>query len=1059
MARFMCETHRRAWNSVAASATVLACVLFPFLGGGARAADTASPEPLFYLPFDGTAKAQKASGKAEPLKEVNPTYGEGVNGQALLAGPETLIEYATAGNLNQSEGTITLWFKPNWNGNEYASDSDKKNWHCLFAEPRPPKRLGSGALWFWLWGPMLRGDVSDEKDSYNCFAAPLRKGEWHHFAFVWEGERGARLYMDGKGGNAEQRDGGSMLGIAQGKKTIPAALESFFVGCHGEREQADGFIDEFKIFGAPLSTEQILAEVAKVRPVRLECSREYFKTDEKLSLQCVLTNISSASLDGEWSWKLVGPAGAVVAEKSGIAISLKAGGAESLTCDVPGLKEGGYDLLVTAPVKTMEPLSCGIWVLRKNPMIQHDGKLDLKLIETIDFTKEITPERFVAAGEHRMGTLDGQAYLEAGAKGNDRFAVRVELPRPSAPYLLEWSYPDDKKRTMEVIVQNAAAAGEGYDLQTGVFCGDEYPSTGKMLTHRCVYWAREKDIAVIFMTARKDAPAAVSQVRIYEINGGLPDAAVKTVAPVDGWTRTMAVYFEDPAVGFDFGVSAGTMPGYEEMLDRLEAYMKWSGQNMLIYPAVWYQGAMYPSSTPPYMPRLHPRDYIRCILEKFEPEGLTFMPTINLHNIPLRGKYEISQATVDSGALHSSPVMILNTGKPNPGGWHGTPPNFNPLHPETQAAINLYVDEMLALYADSPAFKGIVFHLTKHATLWFGCLEAGYNDYNVDQFEKDTGEKVAVARDAPDRGKLYYEWLTANAREKWIDWRCRQLSAFYKKIADRISARRPDLRLGIFSYQPTVSELKDPRFGTPGYTEAVNKESGFDPNYYQDASNIIVSQTIYPADYRWSFDHYQKDNPRRESQRDRNASADSYAVLRTAKFPWVNMHDRYWEDPIGKEKPLKAEWLKEHPWRVSTLNPNHAHFMEQFVLPLRHGDILGFSKGGFLIGTTGFEEQVAEFSKAFRALPAMRFGDLPGSTDTVKCRTLTTSETTWFYAVNTAPTAAAISFVFDRQPGGVADAADGRSVNVDGTKLTVALKPYQLRSFKMGKGAAVVSVE
>jgi hypothetical protein len=1023
------------------------------------AADAAKPPALsFYLPFDGTAKAETAGGAAEPRQEKNLAYGSGISGQALLAGPELLLEYAGAGNLDQRQGTVMLWFKANWNSGDFANDSDKRNWHCLFGQLRPQPRLGSGALWFFLWGNLLRGDMSDEKDSYTCLGANIRKGEWHHLAFSW-GPQGPRVFLDGVPGSAHQKDSGSPL--SEARFDASAVFESFFVGCHNGLEQADGYIDEFKIFDAPLSPEQVQAEVAKVRPLRLRSGSEFLRANERATATFTLTNLSASPLAGTLGWKLVGPDGATVAEQADLALAIEANSTATFSCDIPGLKAGEYELRAIPAFKGMEPLIHRLWVLRQDPMIAPAGTLDLKLIETVDFTQELPAERFVSTGENRKGTCDGKPYLEAGPKQNDRFAVKVTLPRPFTPYLLEWDYPDDGKRTMEVIVQEALNSGNSYELQTGVFCGDEYPTSGTMLVHRCVYWAKEQDIAVIFMTARKDAPAAVAQLRIYEIAGGLPDAGVKPAAAVDGWTRTLAVYFEDPAVIYNFGVKSGLMPDFEDMLDRLMAYMKWSGQDMFVYPGVWYQGAMYPSADAPYpyMPRPHPHNYIRCILEKFAAEGLTFMPTINLHNIPLRGKHDLGPAAIASGTIHATPAMILDTGKPNPGGWHGTPPNFNPLHPATQEAIARYVEDMLDLYADSPAFKGIVFHLTTHTTLWFGGIEAGYNDYCIEQFERDTGITVPVPRDVPERGKLYYEWLTANAREPWIDWRCQQISVFYRRLADQISARRPDLRLGIFSYRPTVSELKDPRFGTPGYPETATRESGFDPKYYQDSANIIVAQTIYPADYRWSFGRYQKDNIRREMQRDRKALADTYAVLESACHPWVNMHDRYWEDPVGKDNPLKAEWLREHPWRVSTLNPNHIHFMEQFILPLRHGDVLGFSKGGFLIGTLGFEEQMAEFSKAFRALPAKRFGDLPGSPETVKCRSLTTPEETWFYAVNTSPAAATVSFVLDRQPAQVVELSDQRQIAVPETRFRVELKPYQLRSFKLGAGATVLSAE
>ena len=58
-------------------------------------------------------------------------------------------------------------------------------------------------------------------------------------------------------------------------------------------------------------------------------------------------------------------------------------------------------------------------------------------------------------GVIRTATLNGRAYYEAGPQKNDRFAVKVTLPEAGVPYLVEWDYPDDKLRTMEMVAQDA----------------------------------------------------------------------------------------------------------------------------------------------------------------------------------------------------------------------------------------------------------------------------------------------------------------------------------------------------------------------------------------------------------------------------------------------------------------------------------------------------------------------------------------------------------------------------------------------------------------------------
>lgn len=50
------------------------------------------------------------------------------------------------------------------------------------------------------------------------------------------------------------------------------------------------------------------------------------------------------------------------------------------------------------------------------------------------------------------------------------------------------------------------------------------------------------------------------------------------------------------------------------------------------------------------------------------------------------------------------------------------------------------------------------------------------------------------------------------------------------------------------------------------------------------------------------------------------------------------------------------------------------------------------------------ESQLAAFARSFRALPARRFQELPGASETVKIRSLQDRQCTWFYVVNTSET-------------------------------------------------------
>ena len=126
--------------------------------------------------------------------------------------------------------------------------------------------------------------------------------------------------------------------------------------------------------------------------------------------------------------------------------------------------------------------------------------------------------------------------------------------------------------------------------------------------------------------------------------------------------------------------------------------------------------------------------------------------------------------------------------------------------------------------------------------------------------------------------------------------------------------------------------------------------------------------------------------------------------------------------------------------------------LRHFVEPLRHGDVLGVSKGGFLVGTYGMEDVLVPFVQAFRALPAVVFDDVGAATpDGVRLRQKTYEGASWFYVVNTEAKPVRVTLevpkrsrdlVRDERVGGLMGAST----------LDLVLQPYELRSYSAPEG-------
>lgn len=1020
------------------------------------AAPAGKAELLFYLPFDNSVEAAVAAGDPAPAEMRNIQFAPGIKGDALRStkAAGTLLRYRRAGNFLRNSGTITLWFKPEWGEKFIGTTGDPSTYRALVSMERPVLRRGSGAVWFWCWGNMLRGDQSDPGDRYQLAGARMLKSDrWYHLAFSWNAAIDEKkLYIDGCRADSRREE----ISTLRPRPLLPGSglpeLESFFVGSYlGATEQADGLIDEVRIYSAPLAEREIALQAAQFRPLSIRLESPFIAPGDGKPLTFSAVNMGEKAISFQWS--LEDALSRQVAGSNG-KIHLPPGGHERITVVPKHCTPGRCAVRFSG---AGDDFSIPFWKLHgRSPLEAAPGKLQLEPVDRVMPDPALGNERFLSIGKLRKGVLDGRPYLEAGKERGDRFAVRFHLPEIDSPYLVEWEFPDDAKRTCDFIAQSSKLQTSEYELQVGCAAGDEYPNSGKMLTQKCIYFPRSRDITLVFMSARKEAPAAAGEIRISRITSGLPDADVHSATPVRGRTRSVGIYYEDPAINNGFGVNGADPDQFETVIDRLIAYMKYSGQNLLAYPLVWYPGRI----TEACNPRNHTAGFVEAILSKFDAAGLEFMATMNQND--MISSLEINRRNFENGSLHSTEVAIHDTGKPNSGGWHGTPPNYNILHPAVQKEVMTNVKNILKAGVPHPSFKGIVLHLPRHAMLWFGDIKSGYNDYAIEAFERETGIRVPVNRKEPMRGKLYAEWLLKNVRSQWIDWRCRKLAEFYRGIAAEMAAARPDLLLIINSMIPS------PEIGASNYTESdfvetKNREAGLDPRYYRDLPNVALEQTVYPADYRFRSGKPIRPEVHR-ALRTLDMKPEYYELLRASGVPWLHMHDRYWESAIGasgianhwSDKPntLKAPWLNEQHWRVSTINPAGVHAMRHYVLPLRFADLQGITKGGFLVGTYGMEPWLVPFSKAFRALPALLFHDLQTGSETLCARYLNQTDTSWFYVVNTTEKPAICEVKTDRTP--VIDAVSGNVVGGKKSRFLLRLAPWQLRSFRIaGLGATV----
>ena len=751
----------------------------------------------------------------------------------------------------------------------------------------------------------------------------------------------------------------------------------------------------------------------------------------------------------------------------------------------------------------------------------------------IDCTQEYGPERYFGQGDCRVLDSGAGRYREAEAAPLSRFGYRFEIEHVGAPHVAVIRYPDDKRRFMCIM------DGTCYDLTTGVFTGWEQPLSGAMLELNQVFWPRWTECSVVFMTWGEGEPAAAASIEILELDALAPLSVPGD--PGDGSRRSLGIQYEDPC---GFCASEGAM-NHTEWIGRVIDYARHTGQGLLAYPMAWYHGPLFPSDWEPagalgvvaardrnqYLNwSTHPVDWYAELLTRFGDAGIGFqgaltlmrlgslMETMNIDLPSIQGgadtynnmmwNDQVQSSTNDWTTLYNprnfnvieknlvgqepiDPYRGLPEwayGERNTPGSHMAP-MFNPLHPRVQDAILGLARELGERYGKFPAFKGISFNMFASCMPWFGSLHAGYDDYTINLFTKETAIDVPVDPTAPDRFSKRYAYLTYVCCPAWIAWRCLKIRELFGRIHDALAAARADLRVTVTLWDETV---------TPGVLGAITdalhlgarrsmlelyREAGIDPALYHDRPGLEVDLSLgNPRDRGGAgakpcggvnLPLAQSTMYRDFSYLDAECLDAVGGLPRPGAFVfncWVEAWGRHvWfrpapDDPnvaelsvidgqpadgilrMNSEYPADGFWW-DSQLRITPPFPTGIHFLEPYAHALAELDACRITRGGLFLDKA-HGEYLRRFAPAYRALPNVKFDTVGATTDPVAVRTLVHDGKRYLYAVNRDYYPIDVEIAFNNSPERVTDLATGASIEPTEV-LRITLEPYGLCTFAM----------
>lgn len=718
----------------------------------------------------------------------------------------------------------------------------------------------------------------------------------------------------------------------------------------------------------------------------------------------------------------------------------------------------------------------------------YEEGMDVELVDRVDCADPKDPHPFYdAAGERgsRIVSSGAMTYRETSSELT-YFSYALDFPEPHRPYLICVRYPDDRDRFMTFSMLDfkkrtaqweAADRMLTYDTCTpGVITGGpgKFPHTGRMEELKFLYWANSGKAAIQIINrpwGGMDTRAAVSEILVYKVKQ-LPALDVPAGDRLFGlsleWGDIIGSNFWTDYLTADTRFPNTHAEWFDTLVNYIR-YLRFSGQNFVDMGTFMYTGPRYPKRRLVDDSSLE-KDFRDLMLRMFEENGICMTALIQYVFSPaLYDRYSPTDTEMAAGA--ETIWQVSRDGvQYKPASVFGQPDRTaNPFHPEVQKDILRVVDELLDKFKAYPAFKGISFNvfpgvygpslgMDTWRNLANGPLNWGYDDTSIRLFEQDTGIRIPVDPKDPKRFGRRYDWLLANARESWIDWRCERMAKFYREIHAHVKKARPDL-ITLFKMEiyPVYVDRWLHKSGGQSIRDYM-REMALDP------SLLAGTKDLYVARFR---DHLMS-----------HGEPENFVGWVYATHPdVVRLYDR--EDSRGlmvffpflevaapqEKNPQPWPWAwKDNPdLRPSSIAwpvPGHMHYQEAYTRGMADSDpdlvVFGNVDSGIFMG---HEQQMRCFARSFRTLPREKFCLLEGPAydGNVRARELRSKDAYYFMLVNPGWWDATAQVVLSglKKNDKVVDLASGRDISPDNTgTVALDLPAYAFRGYRVANPQA-----
>ncbi len=712
----------------------------------------------------------------------------------------------------------------------------------------------------------------------------------------------------------------------------------------------------------------------------------------------------------------------------------------SQTLSLPCTEAGSYALSTQMDGRAMPPgylQKISYCVVETDPPARSADETVRTLVAEIDCVKQ-APD-YTGGGDTQVITKSWGSYRQSGDKGflqheNGKdpswFAYKLPTLEPQKPYWIEFDYPDDQKRTFLAVLYDIVKGATAYRPATGPDCGGQFSLSHQMKTMGMYFWPQATDDRIMAITAQDGLSAALAKVRVYR----LASDPLPMPQPNPGGRDYVQWYEEGDNFMSFFGEDSNrSAAGYLTASDRWAATAAHVGTTMLMPTVAVYQMGCYPTSyNVEYgnsYNNLTTLDLVRILELNCERYGLKFVG--EFHPEARELTYPAALGT-DANAFsqidrHGNVRQKLDD------------PKYNFLVPQVEQFVLGMIGEYVDRYGDSSAFAGA----SLRQMLWqntgfgnFGSLDWGYGDFTIHLFEKETGVQIPVDDAAPDRCAKRYDWLMANARDRWIAWRCEKSTAFFVKLRDRLRLHNKNATLYLNCFlHPNEASARE----WQGFAD-FPREAGIDSAALSKIDGISLINATIPYGRRETVEADQR-------VRDAELRPDWLSLFAPAGTPGQFLFGAgYFEatDQVAAPQQLGYPDDTKAGWISGVINPAGRHYLERFALATAGSDAILLGDGGnaYAVG----QPPLREFLAAYRNLPAAPFSLRKDAGDPVAVWQRSDKNRFYFYSVNRERYPVTVNFTLAGS-GNVQDLADATRVETKDNVLSVKLEPYGLRAF------------